>query len=498
MSKSLLLSVDQSTQSTKAFVFDTHGCLVSKVSKPHRQIYPQPSHVEHDPIEILTNFVDAVEQALEGACASASDVLCLSITNQRETIVAWDAGTGEPVHNAIVWQDGRGSVICRELSDAGASSVIQRSTGLLLDPYFSASKLAWLVRNSSKASSVLAAGKLMAGTIDSWLVWNLTGGKVFATDYSNASRTMLFDLRRLVWDDELIRLFGLDGIVLPEPRPSDAFFGMANISALGTDLPIRGVMGDSHAALFGHRGWKPGDAKATYGTGSSLMRNIGPIPLEPPHGIVLSLGWGFGGAPCYVFEGNIHATGYTLKWLKDNLGLFGTDEEAECLASELTDNGGVYLVPAFSGLGAPWWEQGVRATITGLSHGSDRRHIVRAGLESIAYQIVDLVEAMDAETSVPLGSLHVDGAPTKNAFLMQFQADMLGIPVIVPAREELSALGAAYMGGLSVGLWASTEEVEALPFDSKTYLPSMPENNRRTLAEGWRSAVLQTISRKVE
>ena len=493
-----LLAIDQSTQSTKAFVFDRKGEILAKTSRPHRQIYPAGGLVEHDPIEILRNTLDGIAAVVREAGIAPSELVSLSITNQRETIVAWDRVSGLPVHNALVWQDERGGGICRELEARGAAHGLRARTGLKLDPYFSASKLSWLARHCPAAREALAAGRLMAGTIDAWLIWNLTGRKVFATDYSNASRTMLFNIGELAWDKELLRLFGLEGLILPEPRCSDEDFGQARIPELGLTLPIRGVMGDSHAALFGHCGWNQGDAKATYGTGSSLMSNIGPSMRTPPEGIVLSLAWGFRGAPSYVFEGNIHATGYTLKWLKDNLGLFSSDEEAERLAAEIPDNGGVYIVPAFSGLGAPYWEHGIRASITGLSHGSDKRHLIRAGLESIAYQIMDLVAAMDAGAPAPLAALHVDGGPSRNALLMQFQADMLGLPVIAPPREELSALGVASMGGLGGGFWTSLGELEALQTGSRRYDPSMAEASRVVLVAGWRSALAQAISRKVE
>lgn len=498
MGGSLILSIDQSTQSTKAFLIDKSGGIVAKAAKPHRQIYPAAGFVEHDPVELYRNSLDVIAAVVAEAGVPGSEIASLCLTNQRETIVAWDAESGEPVHNAIVWQDERGASICAELEAKGFGPLVRERTGLKLDPYFSASKLSWLVRNSPEALDALDSGRLMAGSVEAWLIWNLTGRRVFATDYSNASRTMLFNIGKLAWDPELLGLFGLEGLLLPEPRCSDAGFGEATLSDPEVSLPISGAMGDSHAALFGHRGWNPGDAKATYGTGSSLMLNIGEQASPPPPGIVLSLAWGFRGKAAYVFEGNIHSTGYTLRWLKDNLGLISNDDEAEALAASLADNGGVYFVPAFSGLGAPYWEHGIRACITGLSHGSDRRHIVRAGLESIAFQVMDLVEAMNKGAPAPLSSLHVDGGPSRNAFLMQFQADMLGIPVLAPAREELSALGVAYMGGLGSGFWASTGEIEGLATDSRRYSPSMAEGERNALAEGWKSAVAQAISRKVE
>ena len=506
MAGSLILSIDQSTQATKAFLFDRAGRLVARHSEPHRQVYPEAGFVEHDPEELYANTCKAILRLVAESGVAAEEIAFLSLTNQRETVVVWDAETGKPLHNALVWQDERGAGICRELAGRGAGPLVRQRTGLMLDSYFSASKLAWLVRHSTAVRSALAAGRLMAGTVDAWLLWKLTGGSTFATDYSNASRTLLFDVKRLAWDDELIALFGLEGILLPEARCSDAFFGEALVPGLGPGsgpgsgrrIPIFGVMGDSHAALFGHCGWNAGDAKASFGTGSSIMMNIGPEPRPAPEGIVLSLGWGSGGKPTYVYEGNIHSTGYTLRWLRENLGLFSTDEEAERLAAELPDSGGVYFVPAFSGLGAPYWEHGIRASITGLSHGSDRRHVIRAGLESMAYQVMDLMAVMFADAACPPAMVHVDGGPSRNALLMQFQADMLGLPVVVPPQQELSALGVAYMGGLASGFWRDRKEVETLATDSRKFEPSMDLGRRKALIAGWRSAVTQAISRKVD
>jgi glycerol kinase len=498
MSPEYIAAVDQSTSATKALLIDSSGRPRCRVNLQHGQIYPGPGLVEHDPMEILANTRAALVGLVRESGVAASSIAGLSITNQRETILAWDRETGLPVHNALVWQDGRGAELCARLSAEGQDGRIRKSTGLKLDPFFSASKLAWIAKEVPAAREALRAGRLMAGTMDAWLIWNLTEREVFATDHSNASRTMLFDVVNLRWDEELLELFGLGGILLPEPRCSDASFGEARIEGLGRTLPISGVMGDSHAALFGHCGWKAGDAKATYGTGSSIMSNIGSAPASPGEGLVLSLAWGFQGSASYVFEGNIHSTGYTLRWLRDNLGLFSSYDEAERLAVEAGDNGGVYMVPAFSGLGAPYWQHGIRALITGLSHGSDKRHIIRAAHEAIAFQIRDLVAEMDARSAAQLSQLHVDGGPTRNAFLMQFQADLLGIPVVVPAVEELSALGVAYMGGLSLGLWSGPEEIARLPVETKRYEPRMGDAERDALVAGWRSAVEQAIYRKID
>jgi glycerol kinase len=493
-----VIAVDQSTQATKAILFDHSGRPVHRVTKSHRQIYPAEGLVEHDPLEIVANVRAAMAEVIAESGIEISSLAALAITNQRETVVAWDRETGLPVHNALVWQDERGLELCERLVAEGREALVRERTGLKLDPYFSASKLAWLARESEAAREALRRGRLMAGTIDAWLIWNLTERAVFATDYSNASRTMLFNIHTLEWDEDLLELFGLGGLLLPEPLPSDADFGFARLPELGAALSIAGVMGDSHAALFGHCGWRPGDAKATYGTGSSIMRNIGARPRDPGRGLVLSIGWGFAGEVAYVLEGNIHATGYTMRWLRDNLGLFTDYDEAERMSREAGGNGGVYLVPAFSGLGAPHWAHGIRAIVTGLSHGSDKRHMVRAGLESIAYQIADLVAEMDARASESLGRLHVDGGPTRNAFLMQFQADILGIIVAVPAVEELSALGAAFMGGLKRGLWASRDEVERLARNTMEYAPTMSDSERERLRAGWKSAVVQALSRTIE
>lgn len=491
-----ILAIDQSTQATKAILFDRRGAVERRVTVAHRQIYPGPGLVEHDPAEIAANVRHAISSVLAESGIGLRDLAALSVTNQRETIVAWDMATGRPVHNALVWQDGRGAALCAELAKRGDD--VRRVTGLRLDPFFSASKLAWIVRESPEARAALAAGTLAAGTMDSWLIWNLTGGKVFATDYSNASRTMLFDIRGLRWDEGLIGLFGLGGVRLPEVRCSDAPFGEFDGASIGLAgaVPIAGVMGDSHAALFGHCGWHPGDAKATYGTGSSIMTNIGPAPGKPGEGVVLSLGWGMADRPTYVLEGNIHSTGYTMRWLRDNLGLFSEYAEAERMALEAGDSGGVFVVPAFSGLGAPHWVHGIKAIITGLSHASDRRHIVRAGLESIAFQIADLADAMNACAPSPIASLHVDGGPTRNDFLMQFQADIADLPVAVPEVEELSALGAACMGGLATGFWSGTAELETLDRNTKIHDPAMLPAERAALRSGWNDAVAQALHAK--
>jgi glycerol kinase len=486
------LAIDQSTSATKAILFSDTCQPVHRVSIRHRQYYPGPGRIEHDAMEILHNVQQAIQQVLREA-GNAVHPAALAIANQRETVVAWDRLSGLPYGRAIVWQDQRGTPICECLRQDKLDGIVREKTGLFLDSYFSASKLATLVRENEDAASALKAGRLMAGTIDSWLVWHLTERQAFCTDYSNASRTMLFDILKLRWDADLIEIFGLKGLELPEPRCSDGTFGKAKLAPLGGQVPIAGVMGDSHAALFGHRGWNRGDTKATYGTGTSIMMNIGDSPLPPPAGTVLSVGWGLQGKPIYVYEGNIHSTGDTISWLKDNLELFDSYEQAEKLAAELPDNDGVYIVPAFAGLGAPYWVHGIGALITGLSRGCTRSHLIRAGMESIAYQVRDLVETMRAPVS-PLACLHTDGGASRNSFLMQFQADVLGIPVIASSIEELSALGSAMMAGVSTGAFKDTQVIAALPFKFSEYRPAVEPMKRENLLKGWEAAVRQALA----
>jgi len=489
MEESYLLAVDQSTQATKAIIFDCSGRPVYRVTKLHKQIYPSPGFVEHDPLQILENTKAAIYETICESHIPLSKVASLSITNQRETILAWDANTGLPVYNALVWQDERGIELCNILSQEHFENPIREKTGLKLDPYFSATKLAWIVKNSNAAKNALKNDRLMAGTIDTWLIWNLTDRVVFATDYSNASRTMLFNIKTLDWDEELVSTFGLSGILLPEPRSSDSYFGDARIPGFDRTLPITSVMGDSHAALFGHNGWNQGDIKATYGTGSSIMMNIGSVPDVSKNDLVISIGWGFQKKISYVLEGNIHSTGYTLRWLRDNLGLFSSYDEAERLAEEVPDNGGVYLVPAFSGLGAPYWDNKARACITSISRNTTKAHLIRAALESIAYQISDLISLMEEKGGIGLHELRVDGGPTRNDFLMQFQCDLLNRVVVPSGIEEVSALGSAFMAGLATGFWKDLEEIQSLRETNRSFSPAMDQKEACRLYEGWKKAI---------
>lgn len=495
MSDRYVVAVDQSSSATKAFLFGSDGRPVASVGLPHEQRYPRPGWVEHDPMEILANTRAAIERLVRESGAPKEALAALAITNQRETVVAWDEKSGEPVYKALVWQDERGAPYCDKVRASGALPELRRKTGLVADTNFSAGKLAWLVENVDAARSSLRAGTLMCGTIDAWLIWKLTGGETFATDWSNASRTLLFDIGKLAWDEGLLGLFGLEGIRLPEPRSSDASYGIARFD--GFSLRIASVMGDSHAALYGQAGFEAGSAKATYGTGSSVMLNSGYEVPAPPDGIVASVGFGRRGRANYVLEGNIRSSGDTLRWVGEELGLFSSLGEAEATAASLPDSGGVYLVPAFSGLGAPHWKSGTRALISGLARSSGRAQVIRAAFESVAYQVADVAAAMAggdrALTGAALRELRVDGGPTANAFLMQFQADILGTSLRVASIPDVSARGAAFMAGLSAGLWKDEAELARLASPAAEYAPKMDAREREALLGGWEAALERTL-----
>jgi glycerol kinase len=492
-----LLSIDQSTTATKAILFDQSGKLVARENREHKQFYPQPEWVEHDPIEIYSNTVTAIRQVLEKSKLDQADVIALSITNQRETVVIWDKQTGLPVYNAVVWQCRRGTEICSNLREKGYDDLIKSRTGLLIDPYFSASGAQWVVENVAGVSELILQNRLAIGTIDSWLIYKLTEGIVHATDYTNASRTLLFNIIDKKWDTEILTLFHIPENALPEAMPCDSVFGYTTVEGLfNVEIPITGVMGDSHAALFGQFCFKKGMAKATYGTGSSIMLNIGNQFKLSPQGVVTSIGYSLNNETVYVFEGNIHCTGATIKWLVDDLELIATSKESEQVATSVGDNNGVYFVPAFTGLGAPYWDNNANALICGMNRSAKKAHIVRAALESIAYQVKDLLDAMTIKSGITLTELRVDGGPTKNHFLMQFQSDMLNASINRAEIEEASALGAALMAGLKLQLWKSTDELDVIRQNSSSITPSMDENERIHLYQGWKMAVERTLLKK--
>jgi glycerol kinase len=490
-----ILALDQSTSATKALLFDSDGRLLDKESRDHRQIYPQPGWVEHDAEEIWQNALTVLRGLLARHTADAGDLACLSITNQRETVVVFERGTGRPLHHAIVWQCRRGDPICAEHAAAGREPLVQARTGLRLDAYFSGSKLQWLVRHRPELRARLADGTALIGTIDAYLIYRFTGGKVFATDPTNASRTLLFDFGKLRWDEELCALWEVPLRALPEVRESAARFGETTVEgALPRALPICGVMGDSQASLFAQRCFEPGQAKVTFGTGSSVLLNIGSNPRCSARGVVTALAWVHRGVPTYAFEGIIISSAATLTWLQSQLGLARDVEEIAALAAGLADNDGVYLVPAFSGLGLPYWRPSARAAVVGLTAHSDRRHLARAALESMAYQLHDALGAMQAEAGVPLRDLHGDGGPTANRMLMQFTADITGVELRVSAAPDCSALGAALAGLLGMGVVESLPALAALPRPDNVYRPTMAAERVTALRAGWRRAVQQVLS----
>ena len=491
----LILAVDQSTSGTKALLFETGGRLLHRCSVPHRQIYPQAGWVEHDAEEIYRNTLTALRQLLEQAKSDTDQLLCLSLTNQRETFVVFEAATGRPLHNAIVWQCRRGEPICRELTEAGHDELIRHRTGLKIDSYFSGSKIAWLIRNRPDLAAMLADGRALVGTIDAYLIYRLTGGQVFATEATNACRTLLYDIHRLQWDDQLCGMFGVPMRALPTVRSSSDAFGRTDLEGLlSRPLEIRGAMGDSQAALFAQRCFRAGQAKVTFGTGSSVLVNAGSRAPADAGGIVATLAWVLDGQPTYALEGIINCTGAIIAWLKDQLGLIEDSAATEALAAQVSDNGGVYLVPAFVGMGAPYWKQDTRAAIVGLSQQAGRCHVVRAALEAIGYQVRDVLDAVAAQAGVKLSQVRADGGMTANRLLMQFVADMTGLTVSASDVAELSALGAVLAGALGAGVYKSLDQLELLDLGSVDYRPRMDEPTRQRNYEGWQRAVAMVLA----
>ena len=486
-----IIAIDQSTSSTKALMFDEECRVVARTSVDHHQYYPQTGYVEHDAEEIYNNMVEAIRQLPLNEPATYS----LAITNQRETAVVWNRLTGKPIANAVVWQDTRGAELCKKLKAEGKTELVQKKSGLLIDPNFSASGVKWLLDNVEGARQQADKGELLMGTIETWLIWKLTGGKVFATDITNASRTMLFNIHTLNWDEELLQLFDIPRSMTPEVKTCDAIYGETTVEGIfASPIEIAGVLGDSHGALVGQMCFAEGSGKVTYGTGSSVMVNIGETPKEAPKGLVTSVGFTAFGKTYYGFEGNIYSTGATLKWIADQLQLVGHPSEMEALATSVEDNGGVYIVPAFSGLGAPWWQSGVKGAVFGLTFATTKAHFLRAALESIAYQIKDLVDVMAQATGGSLHDICADGGPTKNHFLMQFQADMLETPVVCTEVDDASALGAVIMNGFARGIWKSFEEVTPLRKVTKIYQPNAQLSTLHSqLYKQWREAVNQLI-----
>lgn len=484
-----IIAVDQSTSATKAILFDEQCRLIGRKNVAHKQYYPKAGWVEHDAEEIYHNTVKAIHEAVS-LVKGDEPSYSLAVTNQRETVVVWNRYTGKPVYNAIVWQCQRGAEICENLRKQGYTDLIRERSGLLIDPYFAASGVNWILDNVSGAREAAEKGELLMGTIDTWLIWKLTEGKEFLTDYTNASRTLLFNIHTLDWDDDLLKLFTIPKCMLAKPVPCDSIFGKTTVEGVFKEpVIIAGVLGDSHGALVGQMCFDAGMGKATYGTGSSVMVNIGEEAIKAPDGLVTSVGFAAQGKTFYAFEGNIHCTGATIKWMSDKLRLIKNPSEIETFALSVPDNGGVYLVPAFAGLGAPWWNSQAKAMICGMTLATEKGHVCRAALEAIAYQIKDLIDLMTSQAGVTLKELRVDGGPTKNKLLMQFQADMLNACINRSDVEEASAMGAIIMNGLARKVWANFDEVAALRTSDNRILPSMRVEEREKLYSGWVNAV---------
>lgn len=482
-----IISIDQSTQGTKAMLFDREGRLLLRTDKSHAQLIDEKGWVEHDPEEIYSNTLETVRMLLKKSGIDAGEIRAVGISNQRETALAWNRRTGKPVYNAIVWQCARGTAVCRRIEKQGAARQVKEKTGLQLSPYFSAAKLAWIMENVDGVREQAEKGDICCGTVDSWLVFRLTGGKEFRTDYSNASRTQLFNITQLCWDEELCSLFGIPSRTLARLTDSDGLFGETDFEGiLPHKVPIHGVLGDSHGALFGQGCLERGMMKTTYGTGSSIMMNIGEKPIFSELGIVTSLAWKTRGKVQYVLEGNINYTGAVITWLKDEMGLLSGAGESEELAKAANPADHTYLVPAFSGLGAPYWRSDVSAALVGMSRTTARAEVVKAGLECIAYQITDIVRLMKEAAQVSRMELRVDGGPTRNGFLMQFQSDILNCAVQVPQAEELSGIGAAYAAGLGAEIYDDSV-FEQMRY--RSFYPKMEEEERERRYSGWQEAV---------
>lgn len=487
-----VMALDQGTTSCRCILFDREGKQAAMSQKEFTQIFPKPSWVEHDASEIWETQLAVAQQAMRIAGAAPEDIAGIGITNQRETTVVWDKNTGKPICNAIVWQCRRTSEYCDKLAEAGYTEAIRAKTGLQIDAYFSGTKLKWILDNIPGAREKAQTGDLLFGTIDSWLIWKLTGGKVHVTDYSNASRTMMFNIHSLEWDDEIIDMLGIPKAMLPKPMPSSCIYGQTDKELFGGSIPISGAAGDQQCALFGQTCFKPGQAKNTYGTGGFLLMNTGEEPIESKNGLVTTIAWGIDGKINYALEGSIFVAGAAIQWLRDQLGLIENSADSEAAALRVPDTGGVYMVPAFVGLGAPYWDPYARGLICGITRGTTADHIIRATLESLAYQTSDVLAAMEQDSGIKLDSLKVDGGASANNFLMQFQADIICTEVKRPTCIETTALGAAYLAGLATGFWASMDDVETNWSISGTFKPEMAEDERSAKLAGWHKAVERT------
>ncbi|WP_374554332.1 glycerol kinase GlpK [Aquitalea pelogenes] len=489
MKNQFILALDQGTTSSRAILFNQAGDIVSLAQKEFRQIYPQPGWVEHDPQEIWGGQAGVAAEAVAKAGIDGRSIAAIGITNQRETTIVWDRETGLPVYNAIVWQDRRTAAFCDQLKERGLADIIRSKTGLLVDAYFSGSKIKWILDNVPGARARAEAGKLAFGTVDSWLIWNFTHGKVHVTDVSNASRTMLYNIHTLEWDAELLDILSIPASMLPAVKSSSEVYGHTHAAHLGVEIPIAGVAGDQQAALFGQQCTRPGMVKNTYGTGCFMMMNTGEQPIESTNKLLTTIAWQVDGKVHYALEGSIFIGGAVVKWLRDGLGIIRHSADVGPLAQEVADSDGVYLVPAFAGLGAPHWNQDARGTIVGATLGTKAAHIARAALDSIAYQTMDVLKAMEADTGMAIAELRVDGGATVNELLMQFQSDILGVDVVRPKITETTALGAAYLAGLAVGYWAGVEDIQGQWQLDRRFQQGMAAEQVDANVRGWVRAV---------
>ena len=494
MSKKYIMALDQGTTSSRAILFDKEGNIIATSQKEFTQIYPKPGWVEHNAMEIWGSQSGVMREVLETNSISPYEIAAIGITNQRETTIVWDKNTGKPIYNAIVWQCRRTSEICDEIEANGYKDMIKDKTGLILDAYFSGTKIKWILDNVEGAREKAENGELLFGTVDTWLIWNLTRGKVHVTDYSNASRTMLYNIKELKWDDEILELLNIPKSMLPEVKPSSCIYGNTDEQMLaGAQIPIAGCAGDQQSALFGQTCFEEGSAKNTYGTGCFMLMNTGEKPVESKNGLLTTIAWGVDGKVEYALEGSIFVGGAVIQWLRDELKILYNAKQSEFYATSVEDTNGVYVVPAFTGLGAPHWNMYARGCVMGLTRGANREHLVRASLESIAYQVKDVLHAMEEDSGLKLAGLKVDGGASANNFLMQFQSDILDTNINRPKVVETTALGAAYLAGLAVGFYSSKDDIKNSWIIDKEFKPNMEEAKRANLYKGWKKAVQRSL-----
>jgi glycerol kinase len=490
---SVVMALDAGTTSIRAILFDHDGEVVASASQEFPQIYPEPGWVEHNPHDIWNTQLTVAKRVLAQAGLTAADVAAIGVTNQRETTVLWDRSTGEPVMNAIVWQDRRTAAFCDQLKAEGLTEHVRATTGLVVDAYFSGTKLAWMLEHLPGVRERAECGELAFGTVDSWLIWNLTGGRVHVTDYTNASRTLLFDIHKLDWDPQLLKRLDIPAAVLPEVRQSSEVYGHTRVDLFGTEIPIAASAGDQHAALFGQACFEPGSVKTTYGTGASLVMNTGDTPVRSDSGLLTIPAWGIDGKVSYALEGLIFVSAAVVQWLRDELQIIYDAADTEYAAQRVPDSNGVYFVPAFVGLAAPHWDPYARGTIIGLTLGANRNHLIRAALEAICYQIVDVISLMEADAGIPAREIRADGGASCNNFLMQLQSDLLDVTVLRPTMVETTARGAAYLAGLATGFWADRAELAAGYRVERTFTPDMPASRREAMCAGWQKAVRRAL-----